>query len=105
MYYILFNPKAGAGTGESKARKLDELLKGEELNYISVFDIKDYRSFLAELKEDDKIVIVGGDGSLNYFVNDTSSQAEPETISSTTSERIRSTAPMRSPSTSRTFLR
>ena len=70
MYYILFNPKAGAGTGESKARKLDELLKGEELNYISVFDIKDYGSFLAELKEDDKIVIVGGDGSLNYFVND-----------------------------------
>lgn len=70
MYYILFNPKAGAGTGESKARKLDELLKGEELNYISVFDINDYRSFLAELKEDDKIVIVGGDGSLNYFVND-----------------------------------
>ena len=70
MYYILFNPKSGVGTGESKARKLDELLKGEELNYISVFDIKDYRSFLAELKEDDKIVIVGGDGSLNYFVND-----------------------------------
>ena len=70
MYYILFNPKAGAGTGETTARKLDELLKGEKLTYLSVFDIKDYRSFLAELNEDDKIVIVGGDGSLNYFVND-----------------------------------
>ena len=70
MYYILFNPKAGAGTGESKARKLDELLKGEKLTYVSVFDIKDYRSFLTELKEEDKIVLVGGDGSLNYFVND-----------------------------------
>ena len=63
MYYILFNPKAGAGTGETTARKLDELLKGEKLTYLSVFDIKDYRSFLAELNEDDKIVIVGGDGS------------------------------------------
>ena len=70
MYYILFNPKAGGNTGEEKARKLDELLQGESLKYISVFDVKDYKAFLAELQPEDKIVIVGGDGSLNYFVND-----------------------------------
>ena len=70
MYYILFNSKAGGNTGEEKARKLDELLAGEQLNYISVLDIKDYKEFLAGLKKEDKIVIVGGDGSLNYFVND-----------------------------------
>ena len=70
MYYILFNPKAGGNTGEEKARKLDELLAGQQLKYVNVFDIKDYKAFLAELEEEDKIVIVGGDGSLNYFVND-----------------------------------
>ena len=70
MYYILFNPKAGGNTGEEKARKLDEMLQGESLKYISVFDVKDYKAFLAELQPEDKIVIVGGDGSLNYFVND-----------------------------------
>ncbi|MBR6086247.1 MAG: hypothetical protein IKP61_11645 [Spirochaetales bacterium] len=70
MYYILFNSKAGGNTGEEKARKLDELLAGEQLNYISVLDIKDYKEFLAGLRDEDKIVIVGGDGSLNYFVND-----------------------------------
>ena len=70
MYYILFNPKAGGNTGEEKARKLDELLQGESLKYISVFDVKDYKAFLADLQPEDKIVIVGGDGSLNYFVND-----------------------------------
>ena len=70
MYYILFNPKASGNTGEEKARKLDEMLQGESLKYISVFDVKDYKAFLAELQPEDKIVIVGGDGSLNYFVND-----------------------------------
>ena len=70
MYYILFNPKAGGNTGEEKARKLDEMLQGESLKYFSVFDVKDYKAFLAELQPEDKIVIVGGDGSLNYFVND-----------------------------------
>ena len=70
MYYILFNPKAGGNTGEEKARKLDEMLQGESLKYISVFDVKDYKAFLAEMQPEDKIVIVGGDGSLNYFVND-----------------------------------
>ena len=70
MYYVLYNPKAGGNTGEEKARKLDELLQGESLKYISVFDVKDYKAFLEELQPEDKIVIVGGDGSLNYFVND-----------------------------------
>ena len=43
MYYILFNPKAGGNTGEEKARKLDEILAGQQLNYLSVLDIKDYK--------------------------------------------------------------
>ena len=70
MYYILFNPKAGGNTGEEKARKLDGILEGQQLKYVSVMDIKDYKEFLAGLQPEDKIVIVGGDGSLNYFVND-----------------------------------
>ena len=70
MYYILFNPKAGGGTGEATARKLDELLKGEELKYQSVLEVKDYAKFLSEIGSDAKIVLVGGDGSLNHFAND-----------------------------------
>ncbi len=70
MYYILYNPKAGGNTGEEKARKLDSILEGQQLNYLSVLDIKDYKEFLSGLQSEDKIVIVGGDGSINYFVND-----------------------------------
>ncbi len=70
MYIILFNPKAGGGTGEAAAKKLDTLLKGEELKYQNVLDVKDYAKFLSEIGPEAKIVVVGGDGSLNHFVND-----------------------------------
>ena len=69
MYYILFNAKAAGGTGEKTARKLEEILKGEELVFKSVHDM-DYRSFFAEVDPEAKVVLVGGDGTLNYFVND-----------------------------------
>ena len=69
MYYILFNAKAAGGTGEKTARKLEEILKGEELVFKSVNDM-DYRSFFAEVDPEAKVVLVGGDGTLNYFVND-----------------------------------
>ena len=69
MYYILFNAKAAGGTGEKTARKLEEILKGEELVFKSVHEM-DYRRFFAEVDPEAKIVLVGGDGTLNYFVND-----------------------------------
>ena len=69
MYYVLFNAKAAGGTGEKTARKLEEILKGEELVFKSVNDM-DYRSFFAEVDPEAKVVLVGGDGTLNYFVND-----------------------------------
>ncbi len=69
MYCILFNPKAGGGTGKAAAEKLDEILKGEELQYRNVLEIEDYTEFLKEIGPETKIVIVGGDGSLYYFAN------------------------------------
>ncbi len=70
MYCILYNPKAGGGTGEASARKLDQVLKGEKLEYRNVLEIKDYAKFLSEIGPEAKIVVVGGDGSLNHFAND-----------------------------------
>ncbi len=70
MHYILYNPKANANKGEQKARTLDSVLKGQQLKYISVLELEDYKAFIGSLKEDDCIVLVGGDGSINHFVND-----------------------------------
>ena len=70
MNYILYNPKANANKGESRAKALDEILQGQKLEHRNVLEIKDYKAFLSGLKEDDVIILVGGDGSINHFVND-----------------------------------
>ena len=69
MYYILYNAKSAGGTGEKTARKLEEILKGEKLEFKAVNEM-DYRSFFTSVDPEAKIVLVGGDGTLNYFVND-----------------------------------
>ncbi len=53
------------------------MLKGENLEYIDVLSVSDMNAFIASLAADDKLVISGGDGTLNHFINDT----EPEIIS------------------------
>lgn len=65
-YYILFNPLAGAGT---MCAKLDTLkISGEQVFYDVTTD-GGYKKLLSELENDDKIVICGGDGTLNRFIN------------------------------------
>ena len=70
MYYILFNPKSNGDKGTQKARELEGILDKTDLIFRSVLEMKDYKAFVSSLKEEDKIVVVGGDGSLNHFIND-----------------------------------
>ena len=69
-YCILYNPIAGNGTGKISAEKLNALLPEDILNYKDMTKIEDYASFFASLEEGEKIIISGGDGTLNRFVND-----------------------------------
>lgn len=68
-YTILFNPYSGGCKGEEKAGKLKEILKGNKLTYCDITKIKDYGSFFENIDADEKIVLCGGDGTLNRFVN------------------------------------
>lgn len=70
-YQILYNPAAGNGRGTAEAQQLKELLKGEELVFQDITAVSDYREFLAGLAPEDNLLIAGGDGTLNRFVNDT----------------------------------
>lgn len=70
VYTVLFNPLAGNGNGEAQAKKLDELLAGNEITYENMTGIKDYTKFFDTLPEENILVISGGDGTLNRFVND-----------------------------------
>ena len=68
---VLFNPKANNGQGEAEAQKVSDLLKDKELDFTDITQISSYEEFFKSLNSGDEIVICGGDGTLNHFVNDT----------------------------------
>ena len=68
-YYILYNPLAGNGTCENKLSSLDSLYTGAKK--VDVTALEDYADFISSLSEDDVVIIAGGDGTLNRFINDT----------------------------------
>ena len=68
-YCIIYNPLSGNKTGESCAKTLQEKLNANEC--IDMTGIESYADFFASHKES-SIVICGGDGTLNRFLNDLS---------------------------------
>lgn len=68
--YVLYNPLAGNGNAGEDA-KLLQMVLDEDLEYYDMTRITNYKVFLSNLSTDDYLVIVGGDGTLNRFVNDT----------------------------------
>ena len=68
--YVIYNPLAGNGNAEEDA-KLLQMVLDEDMEYYDMTRITNYKVFLSNLSTDDYLVIVGGDGTLNRFVNDT----------------------------------
>ncbi len=68
--YVLYNTKAGSKESFKRVEKL-EGQRRNPIKFIDVCKISDYRVFLEGLEKDDYIIIAGGDGTLNRFVNDT----------------------------------
>lgn len=69
-YTVLFNPLASNGKGEAEAKKLDGILAGNTLTYEDMTKIKDYGEFFGSLSRESILIVCGGDGTLNRFVND-----------------------------------
>lgn len=68
--YILYNSIAGNGQHSAAVEALKESLKGD-LQLLSTSKITNYGAFVRGLEKDDYIILAGGDGTLNRFVNDT----------------------------------
>ena len=66
--YILYNPLAGHGDNEAKARALGETLAGEK-ELINITKIEDPATFFSPLGEEDTVILCGGDGTVNRFIN------------------------------------
>lgn len=77
--HVLVNPHAGKGDHEADTAALQVLLD-EPLIFCNIAGICDYGAFFAGIPPEDKLIIAGGDGTLNRFVNDTASLPLPENI-------------------------
>lgn len=66
--YILYNPKAGHGVQESDLSSLCELLDDPSV-FCDMTKEDTYSKILPSLCKEDYIVICGGDGTLNRFIN------------------------------------
>lgn len=66
--YILYNEKAGTGKIADAMQALKAQLKGD-LKLVDVLKLDNYADFVKELTSEDYVVVAGGDGTLNRFVN------------------------------------
>ena len=67
--YILYNPNANNGRGKEDAEVLQVCYPDAVM--IDMTRITRYPVFFEGMEEDDAVIICGGDGTLNRFVNDT----------------------------------
>jgi len=70
-YYIFYNPLSGNGGAEAKANELKAVYEQEaSVELWDITAIEDIRAAVLGYGEDDKIILIGGDGTINRFAND-----------------------------------
>ena len=70
MVYVLYNTTAGAHYEVEKIKeKMAEFFGAEQMCFTDAISVEDKKLFVSKIGEGDRLVIVGGDGTLNRFVN------------------------------------
>jgi diacylglycerol kinase family enzyme len=67
-YYVLYNSIANNGYGDKSAKRIEKFLPSCDIEYIDIFEIDDLEIFINKTN-DGRIVLCGGDGTLNRFAN------------------------------------
>lgn len=70
-YRILYNPLANNGKGLQTSEALRAMFPDDDLHFEDLTAIADYASYFADLSAGDVVILCGGDGTLNRFINDT----------------------------------
>ncbi len=73
-YYALFNPNAFGGKCEESAHRLDNISFDKELEYVDMTKIENLEKYIDSLNKDDSVILCGGDGTINYFINHVSKE-------------------------------
>ena len=80
MYRILYNPEAGNGKGKQETEKLVEKMSDAAVELYDMTKLNGYADFFAACAPEDRILIAGGDGTLNRFLNDTAALTYPNSV-------------------------
>lgn len=70
MIHVFYNPLADNSCGERNARKVELLAPQEQYVYEDLTHIHDVFNAVSAITLRDKVIIAGGDGTLNHIVND-----------------------------------
>jgi len=78
MNYILFNPHSGLGKSKECATNINRECEGDS----TVVDMTEvnYRELFEKVNERDTVTVLGGDGTLNRFINETDGIKSPARI-------------------------
>ena len=68
-YFVLYNPLSNNKRGEKETKQLNTLLPDAELSYYDLTKIDDMAAFLEVVPEDVSVILSGGDGTINRFIN------------------------------------
>ena len=75
-YYVLYNPLAGNGAFQNQVDALSSRLDGET-KYIDITKLQSYEELFSAIRAEDTLILCGGDGTINRFVNDTEGLSLP----------------------------
>lgn len=70
LYHVLYNPLSGSGSKEEKTEGLQSFRFDKPLKFYDITGV-DYHALASEIQPEDGIILCGGDGTLNRFINDT----------------------------------
>ena len=68
-YAILYNPLSDNKHGEANAQKIKTRLTDGDFEFHDLTQIKSYSDFFSKLPDDTQIILAGGDGTLNHYIN------------------------------------
>ena len=78
LYHVLFNPLAGNGAGAEETKKLK--IDNAEVLFHDVTKLGGYAAFLRSIAPEEGVILTGGDGTINRFVNETAELNVPNDI-------------------------
>ena len=79
-YHVIYNPLSGNGQGANRVNELKTVLTDGELRFQDVREIEDIQKYLKDFPAGDALILAGGDGTINRFVNDTYGMSYPKSL-------------------------